>query len=368
MKVIWRKKGKDWEIASGHIYRDEAQLQSFLAENPILIPFEDISDQILHPKVMLREAGLPGSGSSDIVGVDEAGNITVIECKLAANPEVKRKVIGQVLEYAAYLWRKPYSFMDDLAQKRLRKPLAQAVFDELDEESRADWDESEFIQATANRLLSGEFRIIIAVDSINDELRRTIEYLTQGPSRLEIFALELTLFTSGDREILVPQLHGATPTAPTAEIRSTPSQWDAPRFFSDAKEKGVSENQLSIMRDLLEFGEQEATRIYWGRGKETGSFTFHFLRNDKVYSLFTVLSDGRIQINFGWLREKLEPSLLKRYRDSLLAIDGFSKLNVREDYKSWPTLKVEKAFQAEADAERFKSAIVGFRDSLADMS
>lgn len=232
----------------------------------------------------------------------------------------------------------------------------------------ADWDESEFIQAVTNRLLSGEFRIIIAVDLINDELRRTIEYLTQGPSRLEIFALELTFFASGDREILVPQLHGATPPAQASEIRSTPSQWDAPRFFSDAKEKGVSENQLSIMRDLLEFGESEASRIYWGRGKETGSFTFHFLRNDTVYSFFTVLSDGRIQINFGWLREKLDLSLLQPYRDSLLAIDGFSKVNVRDDYKSWPTLKVEKVFQVEADAERFKSAIVGFRDSLADMT
>jgi hypothetical protein len=367
MKVIWRQKGSGWEIATGHIYRDEAQLQAFLAENPILIPFEDISDQILHPKVMLREAGLPGSGSSDIVGVDEAGEITVIECKLATNPEVKRKVIGQVLEYAAYLWRQPYSFLDDLAQKRLQKSLAQAVFDALDEETRADWDESAFIQATANRLLSGEFRIIIAVDSMNDELRRTIEYLTQGPSRLEIFALELTFFTSGDREILVPQLHGATPAAPTGATGAPSYHWDAERFFSDAQEKGVSEEQLSVMKDLLGFCETEASRVFWGRGKGTGSFTFHYLHNDTAYSLFSVFSDARLQINFGWLREKLDTSLVQPYRDALLSIEGFSKISVRDDYKSWPALRIEKAFRGEADVDLFKSAVVAFRDSLREL-
>ena len=367
MKVIWRQKGSSWEIAAGHVYRDEAQLQSFLAENPVLIPFEDISDQILHPKVMLREAGLPGSGSSDIVGVDEAGNITVIECKLAANPEVKRKVIGQVLEYAAYLWRKPYSFLDDLAQKRLQKPLAHAIFDALDDEARVDWDESGFIQATANRLLSGEFRVIIAVDSMNDELRRTIEYLTQGPSQLEIYALELTFFASGDREILVPQLHGTTLAAPTGSAAGPSYHWDAERFFSNAREKGVAEKQSAIMRQLLEFCEAEASRVFWGRGKETGSFTFHHLHGDSAYSLFSVFSDGRLQINFGWLREKLDLAVVQPYRDALLALPGFSKMNVRDDYRSWPSVKIEKAFMNEAEIERFNLAVLSFRDSLQNM-
>jgi len=366
MKIIWRQKGSGWEVATGHIYRDEAQLQSFLAENPVLIPFEDTSDQILHPKVMLREAGLPGSGSSDIVGVDETGSVTVIECKLAANPEVKRKVIGQVLEYAAYLWRKPYSFLDDLAQKRLQKPLAQAVFDQLDEEARADWDEPALIQATANRLLSSEFGIIIAVDSMNDELRRTIEFLTQGPSRLEAFALELTFFTSGDREILVPHLHGATPPIALGPTGAGSYHWDADRFFSVARDKGVADGQIAVMKELLEFSEAEASRIYWGKGKETGSFTFHYLRDDTAYSLFSVFSEGRLQINFGWLREKLDIGVLQPYRDALLSIGGFSKISIRDDYKSWPALRIEWAFTDKADVERFKSAVVAFRDSLTE--
>src|SRR3989304_4525999 len=130
---------------------------------------------------MLREVGLPGSGNTDIIGIDEAGGITILECKLATNPEVKRKVIGQVLEYAAFLWRKPYSLLDEVANRRLGKPLAQAMHDALDEETSQDWQEAGFVQSVTDSLLEGKFRMVIAVDSINDDLRQTIEYLTEGP-------------------------------------------------------------------------------------------------------------------------------------------------------------------------------------------
>ena len=73
MKVIWHQKGKDWEIAVEHRYKDEAHLQDLLVQNPSLIPFEDVSKEILPPRIMLREVGLPGSGSSDLVGIDERG-------------------------------------------------------------------------------------------------------------------------------------------------------------------------------------------------------------------------------------------------------------------------------------------------------
>jgi hypothetical protein len=46
MKVIWRQRDKNWEIAFGKGYRNETQLQSFLAEYPAMIPFEDVSEEI----------------------------------------------------------------------------------------------------------------------------------------------------------------------------------------------------------------------------------------------------------------------------------------------------------------------------------
>jgi hypothetical protein len=44
------------------------------------------------------------SGPIDALGIDQDGNIYVIETKLAKNPD-KRYVLAQVLDYGAALWR-----------------------------------------------------------------------------------------------------------------------------------------------------------------------------------------------------------------------------------------------------------------------
>src|SRR4051812_19155168 len=75
------------------------------------------------PAVFVREAGLPGSGYTDLLGVDGNGNILVVETKLARNDEVRRKVIGQVLEYAAYLWKMSFQDFDSLFVNRERTPV-----------------------------------------------------------------------------------------------------------------------------------------------------------------------------------------------------------------------------------------------------
>ena len=364
MKVIWRQKDTDWEIAFGKGYRDEAQLQSFLAEYPAMIPFEDISDQILQPKVMLREVGLPGSGSTDIVGVDEEGGITILECKLAANPEVKRKVMGQVLEYAAFLWKKPYGFLDEVSVRRFGKPMVEAMHDALDEETRHDWGGASFVQSVTDRLLSGDFRMVIAVDSINDELRQTIEYLTEGPSRLQVYALELTYFEGGDQEILVPHLHGALGASRSSRPSAPSSTWDAGRFYDDGKSKDVPSSVLETMQALQEFCEATAHRIWWGHGKETGSFTYHLMKNGQTVSLFSVFSDGRVQFNFGWLRERVSRELLEQYRDNLRQIPTLRQLQVKEDFNHWPSRKLSAAIPGPVELAAFQKVILDLRDGV----
>lgn len=363
MKVIWRQKNKDWEIAFGKSYRDEAQLQSFLAEYPGMIPFEDVSEEIPHPRVMLREVGLPGSGSTDIVGVDEEGGISILECKLATNPEVKRKVVGQVLEYAAFLWRKPYGFLDDVSRLRLEKPLAEAMKAALKDELLQDWSEADFVEAVSDRLQSGDFRIIVAVDAINDELRRTIEYLTEGPSRLRIFALELTYFASGDQEILVPHLHGSTSAVGGTRHGGVRVRWDEDRFFADMEARGLSGEEIGSARRLLEFCNGAAHRAWWGHGKDTGSFTFHVLKDGKTVSIFTLLSDGRLQLNFGWLRGTVPDGVLDLFRDSLHTIPSLKDLRVKEDFNQWPAVRLAKALPNEEALRAFERIVIEVKDA-----
>ena len=45
---------------------------------------------------------MPGIGSIDLLLSDQDGILTILETKLADNPEITREVVGQVLEYAAH--------------------------------------------------------------------------------------------------------------------------------------------------------------------------------------------------------------------------------------------------------------------------
>ncbi len=104
MDILVRKeKHGKWKKVRERKFEDEAALQNILYQSPEIIPIEKLGEDFLKPKVFIKEAGLPGSGNTDLIGIDEKGGITIVECKLATNIDIRRKVIGQVLEYAAHL-------------------------------------------------------------------------------------------------------------------------------------------------------------------------------------------------------------------------------------------------------------------------
>lgn len=169
MAIVIRTNGDKWQKATKVEFAAEAQLQKLIYDSPELIAIyeEDTS------AVFVREAGLPGSGYTDLLGVDGKGNILVVETKLARNEEVRRKVIGQVLEYAAYLWKMSFDAFNSLFVSREATP----VLDLLEAKSPGLVREDVRDAITSN-LLSGAFRLFIAVDQMNEELEKIISYVS----------------------------------------------------------------------------------------------------------------------------------------------------------------------------------------------
>src|ERR1700759_2110336 len=113
MSILIRQRGSKWAKAIRTEFADEKQLQKLLYESPELIKTEDDS-----AIVFAREASLPGSGYTDLIGIDVEGNVFLVETKLARNSEIRREVIGQIMEYAAFLWGKSYEDIDRIFQSR----------------------------------------------------------------------------------------------------------------------------------------------------------------------------------------------------------------------------------------------------------
>ena len=135
-----------------------------------------------------------------MVAVNGDGQIGIVECKRATNPECRRWVIGQIFEYAAGLWKIDY--------EDFRRSLAANGF------VKEGWDDETFGGLVSGNLKAGRFQLFIAVDEMTDRLRkrleRTVTFLNSGLPEVEILAIEVPragqVKTYGDDPESVPPL------------------------------------------------------------------------------------------------------------------------------------------------------------------
>jgi len=94
-------------------------------------------------------------------------------------------------------------------------------------------------------------------------------------------------------------VHRSVPTRGPAAAR-TPRA-DEASFFADAQSKLSTEN-LALVRKLYDFTKKSADQVEWGTGKGHGSFNAKFAGVSQK-SLYSVISDGSLDLNHGWLND-----------------------------------------------------------------
>lgn len=92
--VLVRRNGEPWGEPEKTGFADESHLQGILQKPPWLI--SGVSKDAI---VCIEFQS--GVGPSDLVALDLENGITLVECKIASNREVRREIIGQVLDYAS---------------------------------------------------------------------------------------------------------------------------------------------------------------------------------------------------------------------------------------------------------------------------
>lgn len=354
MRILIRDlKSRKWNFADTVKAKAESELQKLLIESPSLVTIDEIRDGASPLVVALGEFGLPGSGSTDILAFSSQGDIAMIECKLAANQEIKRKVIGQILEYAAYLWQMSYEQVDEKVKEMNGKPLAELVAESV----AGDWDEELFRNNVRQNLENGSFILVIVVDEINEELSHIIRYINEcSKSTFSLHALEMNRFQADTIEILVPHLHGnATKSSATNQKRT----WNEETLIKALAEKNPPDI-VSTAKDLYRWSKEAADRIWFGQGKETGSFTFHFLKAGRTIAPFTVYTDGRLALDYGYLLGPLSQETLEQFHERITAIPTMS--NIPKTFTNkYPSVKLE-AIKDTVHSQKFKEAILWLKE------
>ena len=155
----------------------EDELQSLIADHPELLDGEQIRPGDPRRWVLVtREKGIAesqGSGARwavDHLIVDQDAVPTLVEVKRASNPEIRRTVVGQMLEYAAHAaasWTRDELRRSFEESSRAQNRDPDEVLGELlaaDGEVDADrfWDE------VSRNLAANRLRLLFVADGIPD--------------------------------------------------------------------------------------------------------------------------------------------------------------------------------------------------------
>ena len=323
MVLIISKNGNKAKKIEKSTIDKEDYLQKYIYDNPETIPLYEIKDDI-RICILAREVQT-NSGPIDAFGVDKDGEIYIIETKLYKNPD-KRLVVAQVLDYGASLWKNNTNFDNFLnffekeSIKKFNVNLIQRLkgfFQLTDEEVTL------LLENLRMNLEDGNFKFVVLMDRLHSKLKDLIIFINQN-SQFDIFAVELDYYKYQDYEILIPKLFGAE-VKKNINIQRTDSRrkkWDETGFFNEVSSK-LDKKYLDSIKKLFDFSKQEADQISWGTGISRGSFNPKFNKIN-VRSLYSVFTDGTLQINF-WLNDNDETKRIKKiYGNSLMRIKDFS--------------------------------------------
>ena len=117
MLLIRREGEKGWRSPEVSQYANEAALEALLASSPELLPGVEGAQLVVARQVQT------GAGPIELVAVGLDGSVALVECKLRANPEIRRAVVGQLFAYGSALWGMPVAEFERAVSARLGRPL-----------------------------------------------------------------------------------------------------------------------------------------------------------------------------------------------------------------------------------------------------
>lgn len=265
MKILHKGENGRWEQIPSEPYTNEAELQDLIADDASVLPFDDIGYEEKFITIG-KEVGLHGN-SLDLLAISPKGHIAVIETKLTRNPEIRREVVGQVLSYAASLWKMQYADIERYFNKFLlsqRIDYDGSLFEYVKEKCQVhDISENEFREGIEKRLELGSFSLLIVVDAlseINNELVNIANYLNDRTGQeIDFYVVEVERIGDHAGSYLLPKL--ANPpqknvTASDAAKSTRSDKYDRKPLTQDEFLERLNEDEKRIAKMFIDLAKR----------------------------------------------------------------------------------------------------------------
>ena len=234
-RIYVRTNGKMEELEAQDFASEDA-IQRLIAKHPDLIGGGRIRpDNPRRWLLITREQGVPDEPGAhdrwavDHLLIDQDAVPTLIEVKRGSNTQVRREVVGQLLEYAAHA-RRGWD-VDDLRrtfEERSDDPERElaALLDSEEPDAATFWGDVE------TNLRAAKLRLLIVADRIPNELARIVEFLNEQMRDVDVLAVEVKRYASEGSETFVPTVIGALAASPTKSGGSGVQRWSRETFPS----------------------------------------------------------------------------------------------------------------------------------------
>ena len=245
----------------------ERRLQELIHRHPTCLPMDEIEPGIGPLVPVCMELPLR-VGSVDNLFITPGGNLVMVEVKLWANPEARRKVVAQALEYATALFKLDYIELEAAVMK--------ADFDEAERPERlyslvdgADSPpEGVFADRVTRNLRDGRIVVLIVGDEIRLEADELVAGLQAHANFHFTFALvEMPVYSrshadSAGEFIVMPRTLVKTVTVPRFTIRTEGGSTTVSDAGTDEREAGRPSRRSTISsEEFFEAMKQRSTAI-----------------------------------------------------------------------------------------------------------
>lgn len=207
-----------------------------------------------------RELPTP-AGYLDNLWLTPAGGIVIGECKLFRNPQARREVVAQALDYARAMSGWHYEDLQDEFRKAVKQPAA-TIWDLI--KDHTDLDEGQFVDAVERRLQTGRILALIIGDGIQEGVEALTAHLQLHAGLHTGLALvDLSIWQGLDGVLVVPRIpmktrlieRGIVVIAP-----DTPAKIEPPVGATSKASPSVVRTARSMTASEPEFYEQLTAR------------------------------------------------------------------------------------------------------------
>jgi hypothetical protein len=309
---------------------NEGWIQELIRSNPELLPVGDI-EPAFDPPICIGREVRTAAGPIDNLYISPQGYLTIVETKLWRNPEARREVIGQIIDYAKEVSKWSYEDLD----RRVKEYNANYNRGSLDligtlrqMDGAEDLDEISFVDRVSRNLQQGRFLLLIAGDGIKEGVEAMAEYINSAPQlqftlalvELEIYKMDncepgallvIPHVVTRTREITraVVKIEGASIQHVSIDIDAKPDDETRTQTRSTLTEQDyfeilsehVGNDEIEFARQIMKDMEELGCNIVWWRSAYVVKLPDP-AGSSRSYTMFVVTKRGYVYP--GWLDQQ----------------------------------------------------------------